>query len=218
MTDENEETQVLDQVVEQAIAETTQSDHPGEEAQHDDVDHVDAYESKVKVPLSALQKERKKRQELEMELNFERRQRQVPQQPEQEDTSKYESATRAELSQSQAESIRIIEERLWIRGNPDKYEKVNEYLPEFLKQRPNLATAINAAQNRYEEAFILMEALTPKQKQQLKTPVQAAKKEAPNSPTGVPKAAALNEAVDIMNMNDNEFASWRAQQKRRKIG
>lgn len=181
------------------------------------VEDVEKYESKVKVPLSALQKERKKRQELEMELQYERRQKSQPVQ-QQEDNSQYESATRAELSQSQAESIRIIEERLWIKQNPEKYEKVNEYLPEFLKQRPNLASAINSAHNRYEEAFTLMEALTPKQKQALKNPPAESKKQAPNSPTGVPKAAAINEVVDVMNMSDEEFSKWRAAQRRKRLG
>lgn len=177
--------------------------------------HVEQ-EPQKQVPLSALQKERKKRQELELELQWERnRQQTPPPSPKEEDNSKYESATREDLSNAQEEAIRVIEERLWIKQNPEKYEKVNEYLPQFLKQRPNLAPAINLASNRYEEAYTLMEALTQKQKQQLR-PVASAKKETPGAPTNIPKAAAMNQTVDVMSMSDSEFSQWRQSQKKRR--
>lgn len=168
-----------------------------------------------RVPLSALQKERKKRQELEMQIEWERQQRNQPQQaPKEEDTSRYESATKEDLSRSQHEAVRIIEEKIWIKNNPEKFERVDEYLEEFLKQRPNLRSAIRDATNRYEEAFTLMEALTPKQKQQLKAPTP--KKDAPGNPASVPKGAALNQAIDVMSMSDHEFTAWRSSQKRRR--
>lgn len=183
-------------------------------------DHVEQHE-KTMVPLSALQKVREKKKELELELQWERQERQrlmnshqAPKPPE-DDNSRYESATREDLSKSQQEIVRIVEEKSWIKNNPEKYEKVNQYLPQFLKQRPNLASAIDQATNRYEEAYILMDALTPKQQQQLKQASQP-KKEAPNAPGGVPKAAALNEAVDVMNMSDSEFYAWRQSKKKRR--
>lgn len=185
-------------------------------------DHVERHE-KTMVPLSALQKARDKKRELELELQWERQERQrlmqshQPSKPAEEDNSRYESATREDLSRSQEEAIRVIEERLWIKQNPEKFEMINEQLPTFLKQRPNLTLAINQSANRYEEAYTLMTALTPKQQNQLRkdaTPMP--KKEAPNAPGGVPKAAALNEAVDVMSMSDKEFAEWRASKRKRR--
>ncbi len=175
-----------------------------------------AYEP-TQVPLSALQKQRQKTRELELELQWERQRnaQKAPVEPEEEDNSRYESATREDLSRSQEESLRIIEERLWIKQNPEKYEKVNEHLPQFLKQRPNLASAIKFSANRYEEAYTLMEALTPKQQAQMKAP-PAPKKEAPGSPSSIPRAAALNQAVDVMSMSDKEFGEWRQSQKKRR--
>lgn len=189
-----------------------------EQMEQPEVDHEAPQEelpiADKQVPLSALQKERKKRQELELELQWERK-RQAPVEQPIEDNSKYESATKADLTFTHQQVIRDVEERMWMRNNPEKYEKINEYLPQFLKQRPNLASAINSAPNRYEEAYTLMEALTPKQQQALtKAPVP--KKEAPGSPTGVPKAAAMNQAIDVMSMSDSEFATWRQSQKRRR--
>jgi hypothetical protein len=157
---------------------------------------------------------RQKNRELELELQWEKQQKQRAAVPEPEDTSRFESATREDLLRSREEVIRDVEERLWIKNNPEKYEIINERLPTFLKQRPNLSSAIGQASNRYEEAYTLMDALTPKQKQTLQK-VTSPKKETPGAPTSVPKAAAMNEAVDIMSMNDVEFAAWRKSQKRR---
>lgn len=206
-TVEPQEEQVAEQVIDQMQQDAA------EESQAP----VKEPEEKV-VPLSALQKMRKRAQEAELKAQWLEQQQQryqQPQAPVEEDNSKYESATREDLVRAQEESIRAIEERIWIRQNPEKFEKVNEYLPQFLKQRPNLASAINSASNRYEEAFTLMEALTPKQQQQLKT-ASTPKKEAPNAPTGVPKAAALNQAVDVMGMSDPEFNAWRQAQRKRR--
>lgn len=202
--------QILDQVQEQADSDVQEESNDDQESQPE----------KTMVPLSALQKLREKKKELELELQWERQrnaQVQKPAQPQEDDNSRYESATKEDLSRSQEEAIRAIEERMWIRQNPEKFEIINERLPTFLKQRPNLALAINQSANRYEEAYTLMEALTPKQKQQLKKDaISTPRKEAPNAPGGVPKAAALNEAVDVMNMTDKEFAEWRASQRKRR--
>lgn len=194
--------QPIDQIMDQQ-ADTNDQEHDEGESRE-----------KTMVPLSALQKVREKKRELELELQWEKQRnaQQHQQQPQEEDNSRYESATKEDLYRSQDEAIRAIEERLWIKQNPEKYERVNEHLPQFLKQRPNLASAINLASNRYEEAYTLMDALTPKQQQQLRS--QPPKKEAPHSPGGVPKAASLNAAVDVMSMSDSEFSAWRQSQKR----
>lgn len=167
-----------------------------------------------KVPLSALHKERRKRQEIELENKWlKEQQARKPETVQEPDESRYESATKEDLSKQEREIIRKVEERSWIKQNPERYEKVSELLPEFLKRRPNLAAAIEGASNRYEEAWELMTALTPKEQQKMKT-AAAPKKDAPGSPSSVPKGAAMNQAVDVMSMSDAEFSSWRQSQKR----
>jgi len=201
---EPQEVEQIEQVLDQAIVADQQAQENNDHDKHD----------KTMVPLSALQKERLKRKELELENQWMKQKYAQPaQSPIEEDNSRYESATKEDLHVSRDEAIREIEERLWIRQNPEKYEKINDFLPNFLKQRPNLASAINQAGNRYEEAYTLMEALTPRQQQQVK---QAAppRKESPNSPGGMPKAAAMNASVDVMKMSDKEFSDWKAAQKR----
>jgi hypothetical protein len=167
------------------------------------------------VPLSALQKERRKRQEIEQELKVYRdiqaSQNKTSEQPA--DDTQYEPVTKADLGKNQAQIIRAVEERNWIKDNPEKAEVIHDRLTEFLKQRPNLAQAIEGATNRYEEAWELMDKLSPKQKAALKNP-SSAKKETPGSPSAIPKAASINQAVDVMNMSDSEFATWRQSQRK----
>lgn len=174
-------------------------------------------QAEQQVPLSALQKERRKRQEAEKRAQlYEDIQAQQLREKQQanpsQDEDLYEAATKADLKKIEANAIRAADERSWIRQNPERAAEVNEKLTEFLKQRPHLAAAIEAAPNRYEEAWLLMDALTPKQKIALKAaPVR---KEAPNSPGAVPKSASMNQAVDVMSMTDSEYLAWRKAQKK----
>ena len=168
------------------------------------------------VPLSALQKERRKRQEMEHELRWHKEQMmakkaEVDQEP---DESLYESVTKEDLGKVKKQLFREVEESNWIKSNPERAAEINDRLPEFLKQRPNLASAIEGAQNRYEEAWELMDKLSPKQKATLRQPV--VKKDAPGNPAAVPKAAAMNQAVDFMQMSDAEFNAWRKSQVKRR--
>jgi len=200
----------IEHIVDQAQADYSDQDDNGETERSGSQDTM--------VPLFVAQKLRDKNRELELRLQWEQQEREklssnaVQKVPE-DDTSRYESATREDLNRSQAEIVRIVEEKRWIKDNPEKYELVNAQLTQFLKQRPNLTTAISQASNRYEEAYELMDKLTPKQQQQLARQATP-KKEAPNAPSGVPKAAAMNDALDVMNMSDSEFTAWRASKKR----
>ncbi|HJZ04594.1 MAG TPA: hypothetical protein VJ327_01875 [Patescibacteria group bacterium] len=181
-------------------------------------------EQEKMVPLSALQKERAKRhserearQRAEVENQYLKEQRIKPE-PKEEDESQYEAPTKAEvkndISRSEAAIVRKVQESLWISQNPEKSQYIEDNLETFLKQRPNLRNAIGEAQNRYEEAYLLMNALTPKQRQELKPKVE--KKPVAGSPGGIPKAAALNDAVDVMSMSDDEYRTWRTDRKKRR--
>lgn len=163
------------------------------------------------VPLSALQKERKRRQELEYENQFLKEQNK--QSAPVEDDSQYESVTKADLKQHSRQIERAIEEKSWIKNNPEKAQRVDQDLEDFLRQKPHLASALRDSPNRYEEAWALMNALSPKQQQKMKA--APPKREAPGSPNNIPKAAAMDQAVDLMSMSDSEYLSWRKAQKKR---
>ena len=192
-----------------------------------DIDHdVESEEHSDKsVPLSAVIKERRKRQEAEqrsqraeIELQYLREQSSKGQpKQEEEDDSEYEATTRADLKRSAEEvkrdTKRDIVEELWRDANPEKAREVDEKLAQFLKQRPNLASAINESKNRYAEAYTLMSALSPRQQQALSQKPE--KKAAPGNPSGIPKAASINQAVDVMSMSDEEYRSWRQSFRKR---
>jgi len=206
---EQEQEQQIDQIVETANQEQQEVNEASEPVEQEETS------KKTMIPLTVAQKLREQKRELELELQWERQRnaQQAIKQPVEEDNSRYESATREEVARSQNETIRAVEERLWIKSNPEKFEFINEHLPKFLKLRPNLTSAIELASNRYEEAYELIDKLTPKQKQALVKPPPAPKRQAPNAPSGVPKAAALNESVDVMNMSDSEFRAWKQSKK-----
>lgn len=153
MSDESASTEqeVAQEVIEDMAQEAPQEAETPQEPQEQ--------EEVAQVPLTALQKERKRRQEAEMKAEYLEKQYASNQE---EDISRYENATREDLTKNQGETVRLVEERLWAKSNPEKYNKVNEDLPEFLKQKPHLASAIAQAPNRYEEALLLMNAYSDK--------------------------------------------------------
>jgi len=202
---------VQSEVVEEAVVQPEIQEEQIEESAP-----VEEQAKEERVPLSALQKERKKRQEVEQELRWHKEQMmQAKAAPDPDpDESLYETVTKEDLGKFKQQIVRDVAESAWIKANPDKAADINEKLTEFLKQRPNLASAIEAAPNRYEEAWDLMDKLSPRQKLTLKN--APAKKDAPGSPAAVPKAANINQAVDLSQMTDAEFNAWRQSQRKRR--
>ena len=201
--------------------EETQGEHVEPEGEIDPDEPMD--EEPKSVPLTALQKERRRRQEAEEKAYRAELERKIlaeqyakNEEPE-EDYSLEEPITKGEYQkgskQSQEEIMRSVDERIWVRQNSDKAAFVDEHLEDFLRKKPNLASAISQSTNRYEEAYFLMSRLNPSHKKQ-ERPRQE-RKPSPNSPSAVPKAAAMNSAVDVMSMDDEEFSRWRSEQKAR---
>lgn len=166
-------------------------------------------DSDKRVPLSALQKERKKRQELEEEVNYYRSQYQ---EPVEETHVPQDIVTRDDINALQADTIRQFNEQSWAKDNPEKIDFLNQNLETFLKQRPHLAQAIASAPNRYEEAFTLVSSLSPQQQQQL---AKESSRKSPLNPSNVPKASGVKQTMDVMDMSDDEFRAWRQSRKRR---
>lgn len=193
---------------------------------HDDLDDYETSEaSETKtVPLKAVQKERKRRQEAEaaaqrnaIELEYLKAQLSKPKVAE-EDESEYESASRKELrdtaSKTKDDVKRDLREEIWAESHSAQVEYVDENLATFLKQRPHLTSAIANAPNRYKEAYELMTALSPKQQARLSE--KPKKRDAPHAPNSVPKSAGVNQAIDIMSLSDDEFNKWRASSRKKR--
>lgn len=212
----------VEEATEDTVEEQVQEVTPEsivEDLQQDVVGDAQEEGSERMVPLSVLQNERRKKQEARNDATYQQQQnmqlqQQLSQQEPEDDSAKYESATKEDLVNSQQEAVRIIDERNWIRNNPEKYETFNQDLKEFLTERPYYASSINSAPNRYEVGSTLMEKFAAAPQQPVKAP--PVKKAAPNSPGSVPKSAALNAGVDVMSMNDVEYNTWRKAQRKRR--
>jgi hypothetical protein len=162
------------------------------------------------VPISVLQKERKKRQQAQQKLEYyENLQKQEKQE---EDYTKYESITKGEIGEIGKKLKRDIREEDWANEYPDRSSYIKDNLEEFLTKRPNLALAIEHSNNRLEEAWELMSRFESKKT----APRASPKRDAPLSPSSVPKSAGLNEAVDVMGMSDAEFKRYRESKRRRR--
>jgi len=216
------EPHAVEQIVQEAVEEQVET-----QEQDFDIDDDQSNESQEvrQVPLSALQKERRKTQEAKaeshraaIELQFYREQQNKKIAEPEDNSDDYESVTKREHSNSikstRDEIMRDVEERMWIKSNPEKAQFVDENLTDLLNKKPNLTGAIKDASNRYEEAYLLLNALTPKQQTQLKPKVKV--KVAPGSPSAVPKGASLNQVTDVMQMSDKEYQDWRSSKKIRR--
>ncbi len=201
-------------------AEEVSDQEPVQEEQAQ-TEHVEV-EQKVEeqVPLKALKKERKKRQEAELknQWNEERIQQLLSKEPPKEDTSNFEAVTKGELkdySQNERlEIIRTVKEENWMEENPDKSEVIDEKLEDLLKEKPHLSYAILHSKNRYKEAWDQLmghdKINAPRVKQEKR------ENKAPGSPANMPKSAGVNQAVDIMKLSDSEFNEWRSTQRKRR--
>lgn len=181
-----------------------QQEQVQEEAQVQNEQQVEeAQKEEQMVPLSALQKERKKRQEIEYRLQWEAEQRNK--QPAEEYEDPYEQEEKQKLQAMETRIFQKLNETSWERDNPDKVEIINEKLPEFLKRKPHFIEALNRSPNRYEDAWMMMEGHieAPRRKSMPPPPPT------PQSPAAVSKAAAMNQAMDVMKMSDKEFNEWR---------
>ena len=193
-----------------------------------------------RVPLSALQRERKQRQEeqalrrqeeiarhrMEVENQYLKEQFAKMQAPPVEDDSVYENATKADLAKERRsvkqevtdEIMQKLEakqrdaaESSWVASNSEKAEYVTQNLKQFLDKRPHLTSAIENAPNRYEEAYALMNAFNPRKS----TGTIAKSKASPGHPSAVPKSANIDAVGDVMSMSDKEFLEWRQSKRRR---
>lgn len=210
---------MTEEIPEPQLSETTDPvEAPVEAAENQSNQQVEAQDVSTEdhektVPLSAHIKQRKKLQQAQEEIEYyKKREAQQPQTEAEEDYSKYESVTRDELGKYQFETIRAVREGDWAETHPERMAIVEAELEDFLKQRPNLGPAINSAPNRYKEAWELMQALSPRKT----VAKQAPAKQAPGSPGSVPKAAALNEAIDLMSMSDSEYQQWAKSKRKRR--
>lgn len=211
MNDEDLKEEVIQEATEEVAEGSQETTQDNIQEELEEVKHV---------PLRVLQKERRKRQELEARLAVIEEQQRNMQNATSDEEDEYETLTKKEYKDREKELLRRLEEKQrlkeensWITRNPDKAEVIDEKLEEFLKNRPNFVSVVQNASNRYEQAWELLEKFTPQKNVTKAKPV----KNIPKAVNKVSKISAMNTNVDLMSMTDDEYFAWRrAQQKRRR--
>jgi hypothetical protein len=112
------------------------------------------------VPLSALEAERRKRQDAEAKAQvyqeFLAKQENTVEKPEeQEDPNGL--VEKHVLRETTAASERRILETLYQDMNPKAVQEINQYLKPILEKKPWLAQSVDTAQNRYARAFEIVQ-------------------------------------------------------------
>lgn len=188
------------------------------------------------IPISALQRERKKKQEAELRaIKAEERAKLLEEgllergqaHEDLNDNDDEEFITRGDYKKREAETVAMIvrqsEEKSWIKNNPDKMEIIEEKFEEFLKQKPHFVSSLEKSNNRYEDAWHLLSSYyrVSDSKKQNATRMNTQRADmpqnmAPQSPAGIPKSAGIDQAVNVMKMTDKEYDAWVGTKKRRR--
>lgn len=137
-----------DKIVEEPVTQEAVSEQP--EVQAEEV------EQKM-VPLTALEAERRKRQDAEAKANAyqEMINNQGIVEKEQEDPNGL--VEKRMLNEAQAASERRILETVFQEMNPSAVQEINAYLKPILDKKPWLAQSVDTAQNRYARAYEIVQ-------------------------------------------------------------
>lgn len=116
------------------------------------------------VPLTALQAERRKRQEeqqmrqevtarmavLEQQLMTQRKEAEAPEDPE-------ALVTKGDFKEEKAVTKRELREEIYQENNPEKVTEINKHLKQILEKKPWLAASLEDAPNRYARAHEIVQ-------------------------------------------------------------
>lgn len=140
----------MSEEIEPAVSE--QVDESSQEA------HQDSQVEPTMVPLSALQAERRKRQEeqqmrQEVTARMAVLEQQIMQQKNAAEPEDPEALiTKGDYREEKAQTKRELREEIYQENNPEKVTEVNKYLKQILEKKPWLASSLEDAPNRYSRA------------------------------------------------------------------
>lgn len=184
---------------------------PVSEVQEESAQEVETEQEEVKeekmVPLSALQAERKKRQQYEAWIA---EQQKKAEQPEDDD----EWLSRGDYRTEKTLTKREILEEMYCDSHPERIEEINTYLEQIVQRKPWLGDSVATASNRYARAWEIVQdyknLITGQQKRSsdAKKMVENAKK--PGSPAAISKTGSGTQADFLMSMRGKkEFREYR---------
>jgi small-conductance mechanosensitive channel len=199
MTEETEK-------VDEPASEVQKEENAATEEQAQEKTEEQAQEEKM-VPLSALQAERKKRQQYEAYLAQQQNQQQEP-----EDDDEWLS--RGDFKQEKTMTKREILEEVYCDSHPERVQEINKHLEEIIQRKPWLGDSIATATNRYARAWEIVQdykglyAEKQQKSADAKKIVENSKK--PGSPAAIGKSGATTQADFLLSMRGKkEFREYR---------
>ena len=179
------------------------------------------------VPLEALEAERRKRKELEVQnrtlqefLTKSQTENKKTQEDDLEDDDDF--ITKAEMKK-RIESVKFsnkreILEEAFAESNPKAVQLIDTHLEEIIKRKPWLAQSIESSPNRYARAHEIVLDYMPKEEspmQKLKNPQEDAKKivensQKPGSPQTIAKSSSMSNVDYLKSIaGKSEFREYR---------
>lgn len=179
-------------------------------------------EEERKIPLSALEAERRKRQDAEAQNRLYQEylsQAQQSKQPEEDDSE--DLLSKGEFKKNLSKEIssvrREILEEAFVSANPDAAKQIEEQLPNLIQQKPWIKEVIENAPNRWQRSWELVrdlgitqkqEAPSKKKQQEAKRVIENAQK--PGSPTTVGKSVVQSKVEYMRSIrNTPEWDEYR---------
>lgn len=168
------------------------------------------------VPLSALEAERRKRQDLEAKTHMLQQHLLESKQQEPEDDP-HALVEKGAFKQANEETKRQIREEVFLDTHPETVPNINKYLDKILEKKPWLADSVANAPNRYARATEIINDFKhlveePKQKSQAASDAERLVKNAnkPGSPVDFAKSAVADKTSYLKSIQGTkEFREYR---------
>ena len=211
----NEETQDQTPVSEEVMID---------ESTHDEV----VQEPQRTVPLEALEAERRKRKELEVqnrtlqEFMMKSKEQQKPIDDSEDDDDEFitKAEMKSRLTKATFSQKREVLEEAFCEAKPEAVELINKHLEALIKRKPWLAPTIESAPNRYARAYEIVQDYMPQEEkiapaQKFSRPQADAKKivensQKPGNPATIAKASPGSNLDNLKAMQGKpEFREYR---------
>lgn len=162
------------------------------------------------VPLSALEAERRRRQEAEAENRVYQQLARQPEQTKEEDEDEDDWVTKKRYQDDLKNIRREVSEETFVTTNPDAYRQIKDRLPGLIEKKPWVEEVIKNAPNRWQRAWELLNDLSskeqqkpqPQRSQDAERIVQNANK--PGSPTSIGKSATMSKVEYMRSIRGSE--------------
>jgi hypothetical protein len=203
-----------DSVAENVVNELTES-NPQEGG-------AEQAEAERTVPLTALEAERKKRQEAEYKVQLAEQyhqqyiqQSQSTQKSQDDDEDDYTKQIKQSIRNEVNQELQQKMEQMYVAQNPQVVERINKELEPILKKRPRLAELIKTSENRYAAAMEIIEDYSPKlQPTETERKLEENAKK-PGSPQGLGKGSKMTQQEMVRSMSSDDFHRYRRQMRGR---